>query len=215
MTTLTTFAAKNPDKPALIYGPLHEGGTERIETYGELEERSRRIGVLLRNLGLEAGDCVAVLMANDDEFMDVFWAAHRIGLYFTPVNWHLQVDEVEYIVDNCDAKVLVAHQRFGEIAAKATASNSRLVERICVGGETRPYISLGRCLIRWRVTNRPTWNCLQIGKSRVVRVRRFINMRKKEEILKRVIDSRSQVTLDVMTLEVLIDIRDVPDKERD
>ncbi|MEE8473986.1 MAG: acyl-CoA synthetase [Myxococcota bacterium] len=142
MTTLTTFASKNPDKPALIYAAASEGGSEWVETYGELEERSRRIGVLMRNLGLEAGDCVAVLMANDDEFMDVFWAAHRIGLYFTPVNWHLQVDEVEYIVDNCDAKALVAHQRFGEIAAKATASNSRLVKRICIGGDTAGFESL-------------------------------------------------------------------------
>ena len=129
MTTIKTIASKNPDKPALVYGALPEGGTERVETYGELEECSRRIGVLMRRLGLEPGDCVAVLMANDDEFMDIFWAAHRVGLYFTPVNWHLQVDEVEYIVDNCDAKVLVAHQRFGEVAAKATASNSRLVKR--------------------------------------------------------------------------------------
>jgi len=142
MTTITTFASKNPDKPALIYGSSPDGARERVETYGELEQCSRRIGVLLRNLGLEAGDCVAVLMANDDEFMDIFWAAHRVGLYFTPVNWHLQVDEVEYIVDNCDAKVLVAHQRFGEIAEKATASNSRLVKRISVGGEISGFESL-------------------------------------------------------------------------
>jgi long-chain acyl-CoA synthetase len=142
MTTITTFASKNPDKPALIYGPRQAGGTEQVETYGELEERSRRIGVLLRSLGLVAGDCIAVLMANDDEFMDLFWAAHRVGLYFTPVNWHLQVDEVEYIVDNCDAKVLIAHQRFGEVAAMATASNSRLVEKMSIGGEISGFQSL-------------------------------------------------------------------------
>ncbi len=142
MTTITTFAAKNPDKPALIYGPQESGGAERVETYGELEERSRRMGALLRNLGLEPGDCVAVLMANDDEFMDIFWAAHRVGLYFTPVNWHLQVDEVEYIVDNCDAKVLLAHSRFSDVAAKATASNSRLVKKISVGGEISGFQSL-------------------------------------------------------------------------
>ena len=142
MTTIATFASKNPGKPAVIYGPQERGGAERVESYGELEERSRRIGVLLRSLGLGPGDGVAVLMANDDEFMDIFWAAHRVGLYFTPVNWHLQVDEVEYIVDNCDAKVLVAHQRFGDLASKATANNDRLVKTISVGGEISGFESL-------------------------------------------------------------------------
>ena len=89
MSTVATFAQKNPDKPALIYG---DG--EHVETYGELEQRSRRIGHVLRRLGLEFGDSVAVYLANDDQFFDVFWACHRTGLYFTPVNWHLQEDEI-------------------------------------------------------------------------------------------------------------------------
>ena len=98
MTHPAAFAAKAPDRPAVIYG---DG--EHIETYGELEARSRRLGVLLRRFGLAPGDCVAVLGGNDDWFFDLFWACHRTGLYFTPVNWHLQRDEVQYIVENCDA----------------------------------------------------------------------------------------------------------------
>lgn len=137
MTTLTKFSAETPDKPAVIYG---DG--EYIETYAELERRSRRIAAALRETGLEHGDCVAVMLANDNDFFDIYWACHRVGLFFTPINWHLQVDEIEYIVDNCDAKVLFAHARFAEIANKATASNPRLVARISVEGSIEGFTSL-------------------------------------------------------------------------
>ncbi len=103
------------------------GNGEFIETYGELEQRSRRLAHALRRTGLEPGDCVAALVANDEVFYDLFWACHRAGLYFTPVNWHLQRDEVEYIVDNCDAKMFVAHARFVENARAAARAVPRLV----------------------------------------------------------------------------------------
>ena len=50
--------------------------------------------------------------------MDLFWACHRIGAYFTPLNWHLQEDEIQYIVDDCDADALVVSPRFAEAAAR-------------------------------------------------------------------------------------------------
>lgn len=134
MTTVSKFAALTPDKPALIYG---DG--EFVQTYAELERSSRHVAAALRDLGLEPGDCVAVVMANDNEFFDIYWACHRIGLYFTPINWHLQVDEIEYIVDNCDAKVVFANARFGEITSKATASNPRLIARISIGGPVEGF----------------------------------------------------------------------------
>jgi len=127
--TVSTHAQKHPDRPAVIYG-----NGETIETYVQLEERSRRLAHVFRGWGLEPGDCVAVLLGNDDAFFDVFWACHRSGLYFTPVNWHLQRDEVQYIVDNCDAKAFLAQVRFAEIAAAVAAAVPRLAVSASVGG---------------------------------------------------------------------------------
>jgi acyl-coenzyme A synthetase/AMP-(fatty) acid ligase len=137
MFTLHPRASAHPDRPAVVYGD-----DEFVETYGELESRSRRIAHLFRRWGLEPGDCVAVLIGNDDVFFDVFWACHRIGLYFTPVNWHLQRDEAEYIVDNCDAKVFLAHARFAELAEPIAARVSRLVVSASVGGAIPGFRSL-------------------------------------------------------------------------
>ncbi len=129
LLTPATYAAQDPDRLAVIYG-----NGEHVETYAELEQRSRRIAHLLRRAGLEPGDCVATYIGNDDEFYDIFWACHRNGLYFTPVNWHLQYDEIEYIVDNCDAKALIAHTRFAELAQRVAAANPRLQLKVSTGG---------------------------------------------------------------------------------
>lgn len=135
--TPSTFASKHPEKPAVVYG-----NGEVVETYRELEMRSRRIGHLLRSAGLVPGDSVAALCANDDEFYDIFWACHRVGLFFTPVNWHLQRDEVRYIVDNCDAKALFAHVDFRDLAAEIGAENTRLRARFSLGGDIPGFNSL-------------------------------------------------------------------------
>ena len=116
MSTISIRAEQHPDKPAVVF----DNGETTI-SYGELERRSRRLAHLFRSLGLEPGDGIALLMANEDPFYDVYWSAMRSGLYFTPINWHLQEAEMRYIVDNCDAKVFLASERFAKLAAAAGA----------------------------------------------------------------------------------------------
>ncbi len=129
MSTVATHAAKDPERVALIFG----NGESRV-TFGELERRSRRMAHLLRRQGLRTGDCVAVLLGNEESFFDVLWACHRAGLYFTPVNWHLQEEEVRIIVQDCDADALFAAPRFGELAARVAPGCPRLRARIACGG---------------------------------------------------------------------------------
>ncbi len=137
MTTVATIAAQHPERTALVYGH-----GEHVESYGELELRSRRLAHVFRRLGLVSGDAVAALLANDDVFFDVYWACHRAGLYFTPVNWHLHRDEVAYIVDNCDAKLLVAHARFAEVAGSLAGVAPACAHRMSVGGAIPGFAAL-------------------------------------------------------------------------
>ena len=128
MSTIQTQAERNPDKPAVIFG---NGETTR--SYGELEQRSRRIAHLLRAIGLETGDGIALMMGNEDPFFDVYWAALRSGFYFTPINWHLQEDEVRFIVDNCDAMAFLVSERFAKTAAAIADRIPEGVARLSFG----------------------------------------------------------------------------------
>jgi acyl-CoA synthetase (AMP-forming)/AMP-acid ligase II len=125
---LASHAATAPERPAVV-----DGRTGEQVTYRELAERSTRFGHVLRGLGLAPGDHVAILLENRNEFFEVCWAAHRIGVYYTPINSHLTAAEVEYIVDDCGASVLVVGDGMAEVAAALLERCPRVAHRISVG----------------------------------------------------------------------------------
>lgn len=71
--------------------------------------RTERVAVALTDAGIGAGDCVAVLMRNDIAFLEASLGARRIGAYCVPINWHSSPDEIRYVLNDCRAKLLVAH----------------------------------------------------------------------------------------------------------
>jgi long-chain acyl-CoA synthetase len=91
--------------------------TDRFTTrsWGELNANANRLARLFRARGLEPGDGVAIFTTNRVEFMETLNAARRIGMRVTPVNWHLTADEIAYILNDCEAKVLVAETRLPAI----------------------------------------------------------------------------------------------------
>jgi len=107
------LAGADPERPALV-GP---DGTER--TAGELLAAANRAAHGFRSHGLKTGDTVALLMPNSIELIELYLGALQIGLYLTPINWHLVGPEVAYILADSDAKVLVAHERFADVAIAA------------------------------------------------------------------------------------------------
>ncbi|WP_235736081.1 AMP-binding protein [Nocardioides alcanivorans] len=109
------------------------GGSGRSLTFGELEEQSLRIAHLFDSLGLRRGDHVALLMENGLEVFPVAWAAQRSGLFYTPVNWHLTAAESRYIIDNCDARVLVHTSGLRELAAEVLASGTQVEHHFLAG----------------------------------------------------------------------------------
>ncbi len=134
MSTVATIAEKDPDRVAVIYG-----NGEALETYGELEQRSRQIAHGLRSWGLEPGDSLAVLLGNEAGLFDFNWACFRTGLYFTPVNWHLSEGEVCYVVVNCDAKAFVAGATFEKLASAVGSQVPKLKTKLSLGGEIEGF----------------------------------------------------------------------------
>ena len=82
--------------------------TGQTITYGELEATANQGAQLFRSLGLKRGDHIALLLENHPRFFQICWAAQRAGLYYTAISFRLQQAEVEYIVDNCEARVFIS-----------------------------------------------------------------------------------------------------------
>ncbi|MDQ1533342.1 MAG: long-chain acyl-CoA synthetase [Actinomycetota bacterium] len=124
------FAATDPERLAFVAGG-------RRVTYGELDERTTRLAVVLRDLGVGAGDRVAIMLPNDVAFFEVWAAAAKLEAAVVLVNFHLKADELAYILEDSQARVLVAHERLRPAFAPAVARTGCTV--IEVGGEPDEY----------------------------------------------------------------------------
>src|SRR6476660_4713523 len=47
--------------------------------------------------------------------MELFLAVQQICLYLTPINFHLVGPEIAYILQDCEARVFIAHQRYADV----------------------------------------------------------------------------------------------------
>lgn len=102
MTHPSIHARTTPDKIA-----YQMAGTGKAISYRELDELSNQGANLFRSLGLKAGDHIALLMENRLAFMEICWAAQRSGLYYTAISRYLKQDEIDYIIGDCGAKVVI------------------------------------------------------------------------------------------------------------
>ncbi len=60
-------------------------------------------------------------MENNIAYLPICWAAQRTGLYFTCISSRLTAGEVEYIVRDSDAKVLIASHGLAKVASEVAA----------------------------------------------------------------------------------------------
>jgi fatty-acyl-CoA synthase len=123
------YAATHPDRPA-----VHEAATGRTITYRELEEASVRFAHWLRAHDVGAGDHVAVITVNDATVYELYWGALRSGVYITFVNSHLAAAEAAYIVDDCDATILLISAPLMSLAEEIAVLTPKVRHRVAFGG---------------------------------------------------------------------------------
>ncbi|MGQ0825701.1 MAG: acyl-CoA synthetase [Actinomycetota bacterium] len=122
------YAQQTPDKVAYVMA-----GSGHAVTYRELNDRSNQIAQLFFDAGLRFDDHIAILMENRPEYFEVTWAAQRSGLRYTCINYHFTVDEAAYIIDDCDAQVLVISDTYRDLAAELADKMSNVKVRLVVG----------------------------------------------------------------------------------
>ncbi|MCU1344273.1 MAG: acyl-CoA synthetase, partial [Acidimicrobiia bacterium] len=124
------YAAIQPDKPAVIMA-----GTGEVITYRQLDEGSSRVANLLRARGIKPGDHIAILLDNHRRYLEVAWGAHRCGVYYTPINWHLGADEAGYIIEDCGARALITSSAMNELLAQLGPRLDAVSTRLIIDGE--------------------------------------------------------------------------------
>lgn len=132
------IAATQPEREAVL------AADGLIWTFGFLAARANRLSHLLRTMGVEVGDAVAVLLHNEPDALAMALATSQIGAYLVPMNWHLTAHELAFLIGNSRAKVLLAGQESAEAAqVAADAAGLPDSQRLVAGGRVRPrYVDL-------------------------------------------------------------------------
>ena len=108
---LARHALMQPDATALRF-------LGRTTTWADLDCRVTAFACALHRRGVQAGDRVMILMLNRTEFIEAMLAANLLGAIAVPVNFRLTPPEIAFLVQDCDAHVVVTEP---VLAAVATA----------------------------------------------------------------------------------------------
>ena len=119
-----------PDKWATVFH-------DRMLTFRELEGLSNALANGLRALGVGKGDRVALFMTNRPEYLVSFEATSKVGGTVTPINPAYHAEEVEYQLNDSEARVLIVHEERYPIVA-AIRANLTTVRHVLVIGDDAP-----------------------------------------------------------------------------
>jgi fatty-acyl-CoA synthase len=103
---------------------LQDGDTGQKFTYHQFYQAAVNGAQILKNqFQINHGDRVAVLAANEIEYVILFFALQRLGAILVPVNFRLTQREVEHIVEDCRPKLIFYQEAHEELVENIVKTN--------------------------------------------------------------------------------------------
>ena len=93
-----TIVSRLPDKSIHRY------------TYQDFARRTKKLAVALCQLGIRQGDRVATLCWNHYQHLEIYFAVPCIGAIVHPLNLRLSPDDLGYIVNHAEDKIVIVDQ---------------------------------------------------------------------------------------------------------
>ncbi|RJR31344.1 MAG: long-chain-fatty-acid--CoA ligase [Desulfobacteraceae bacterium] len=103
-------------------------------TFSQFEERSARLSDAMLSSGLRKGDRIGLLFHNDAPFVETYFAAVRVGLVATPVNFRFVGEEIAYILQDSGASALFHGPEFRMVVEEVRSRSQELRFTVCPGG---------------------------------------------------------------------------------
>ena len=97
---------------------------DRCRTWREIGDRVSRLAGALYTVGLEPGDRIAVLMLNQDRYIECFLAASWAGGVIVPLNTRWSIEENAGALSDCGARLLIVDGAFSSAGTTLAARGS-------------------------------------------------------------------------------------------
>lgn len=101
---------------------------KRTLTFNELNQSANRWAQFLLEQQIGKGDRVALLAENQAEIFELFFACGKIGAILVPVNWRLAEREIQYIIGNCQPKLLIYEEKYEKVVLRLEQVKSQKLE---------------------------------------------------------------------------------------
>jgi len=120
-------------------------------SYRELYQRVYSVAQGLRELGVQKGERVAVLMLNAPEYFELYWAICLVGAVIVPLNIRWSLEEMIYALDDSGSSVLVVDHHFEPERAQLAERVASLRTFIFASDGPAPNSTVAYAeLLRWR-----------------------------------------------------------------
>lgn len=127
--TLLKAAEAHGDKPLIRFD-------DKCWSYAQAPNVAARIAGKLSQVGLAAGDRVAIFLSNRIEFMEIFLGCAWLGAIAVPINTASRGEQLRHILSNSGARLIVAEADFLPIVTDACADLP--IERLWIVGVGKP-----------------------------------------------------------------------------
>jgi 2-furoate---CoA ligase len=138
-TSFVSSVERDPDRLAIVDGPVR---LSYAQWYGKISA----LVAGFDELGLVAGDHLLTVLQNRWEAATLHWACQFTGVIITPVNWRATASEIDFFVENAEAKALV----YEDVSGKAVAQSdiAQKLPRIALGSPRAGEMSCGALMDR-------------------------------------------------------------------
>lgn len=143
------WARLRPEQPAIVF-------EDRVVTYRELDDLSRRVAGRLASEGVAAGDRVAVHLPNCPQFVVAMLAVLRLGAVHVPVNPMFHTTELAHELDDSGAGTVItldtSLQLLDSVRERTALRRvfvTSLTEMSGAPSAAGPVVPEGAAVIRW------------------------------------------------------------------
>jgi 2-furoate---CoA ligase len=113
-TSFVASVARDPDAVAIVDDGI------RL-TYAQWYARISSLVAGFDRIGLRPGDHLVTVLQNCEAAATLHWACQLAGIVITPVNWRAKADELDFCIENSEARAVV----YQDVSATAVEQSKR------------------------------------------------------------------------------------------
>ena len=123
------------DRRAVVY-------EEKSLTYRQFHQRCHRLAAALGKVGVGRGDTVSIMSPNTPAMLEAHYGVPMSGAVLNALNFRLDAETISFILEHCEAKVLITDSAFAPVIGDALANLSKPITVIDI---VDPH-EVGECL---------------------------------------------------------------------